>query len=213
MKVALYARVSRDDLHCENQKATLFTWRDRTLSGGDESYYFEEQETTRKSRPVKNKILKDYLEGTYDTIVIVQVGRWARSLIEAVTDIEQIINSGGRFVSIKDSFDFSRKNYNAAAQLSLGIFAAFAQFERELIRERTMDGLATAKKQGKIRGRHPVGCGCGRIGKDGAKHSGPIKPIRDQHNIAVGWEGLKTNPPQNPTQKTEESPQIQQTGV
>jgi len=151
MKVALYARVSRDDLNCENQIRTLNAWLEKNPC--DTSKMFIESETTRKTRPVKESIIKAYRDGEFDTVVIVQIGRWARSIIELVQNVEEIVNQGGRFISIKDGFDFERNRYNAAAQLQLAIFAAFAQFEREIIRERTLAGLDRARAEGKRLGR------------------------------------------------------------
>jgi DNA invertase Pin-like site-specific DNA recombinase len=151
MKVALYARVSRDDLHCENQKLVLDEWckREGVL---DASYFFEEV-SSRKTRPEKEKVLQGFRSGTFDTIVCVKLDRFARSLQELVMDIEGIVNSGGRFVAISNGMDFQKKTYNASQQLMLNIFGSFAQFEREMIRERTLDGLARARAQGRIGGR------------------------------------------------------------
>lgn len=186
MKVALYMRVSRDDLHCENQKRSLETWVERNKP--EFHQYFQEEESTRKTRPIKESVIKAFRNGEFDTIVVHRIDRFARSMIELVQDVESIINSRGRFVSISNSFDFEKSAYTASQQLQLNIFAAFAQFERELIRERTLDGLARAKAWGKIGGRHPKACGCGFKSADGkVVHDGPIKPIRDEANKAIGW--------------------------
>lgn len=151
MKVALYARVSRDDLHCENQKQTLIAWVEREkITDYD---YFEEEVSTRKTRPIKEKIIQDFRAGKYSTIVVTRIDRFARSLQELVMDIEGVVNQGGRFVAISNSFDFEKRTYNASQQLMLNIFGSFAQFEREIIRERTIEGLARVKAQGKKLGR------------------------------------------------------------
>ena len=151
MKVALYARVSRDDLHCENQKLVLDEWVKR--EGASDVKYFFEEVSSRKTRPEKEKVLQGFRKGEFDTIVCVKLDRFARSLQELIMDIEGIVNSGGRFIAISNGMDFQKKSYNASQQLMLNIFGAFAQFEREMIRERTLDGLARAKAQGKKLGR------------------------------------------------------------
>ena len=151
MKVALYARVSRDDLHCENQKIVLDEWTKR--EGVTDAKYFFEEVSSRKTRPEKEKVLQGFRSGEFDTIVCVKLDRFARSLQELIMDIEGIVNSGGRFVAISNGMDFQKKSYNASQQLMLNIFGAFAQFEREMIRERTLDGLARARAQGRIGGR------------------------------------------------------------
>ena len=179
MKTALYARVSRDDLHCENQKLVLDAWAKNNPE--EECTYFQEEMTSRKTRPVKESIIMGFREGKFDTIVIVQMGRWARSLLELVQNIEEVLSKRGRFVIIKDNMDFTKKGYNAAAQLQLSIFAAFAQFEREIIRERTLDGLARAKAQGKKLGR-PFGHGAPMPGLE--KVSELMGKGLDERNIA-----------------------------
>lgn len=151
MRIALYARVSKDDLFNANQKKILFEWAER--NGIKEPLYFEEEMSSRKTRPIKEKVIQLFRKGEIDTIIVTRIDRFARSLQELVMDIEGIINSGGRFVAIMNGFDFDKKGYNASQQLMLNIFSSFAQFEREIIRERTIEGLARVKAQGKKLGR------------------------------------------------------------
>lgn len=153
MKVVLYARVSRDDLNCQNQTRILQEWINRNTTPTDETRIFSEEISSRKTRPIKEQIIKDFRTGRYDTIVVARIDRWARSLTELVFNVHDVINNGGRFVSILNGFDFSNKNFNASQQLMLNIFGSFAEFEREIIRERTLEGLARARSQGRIGGR------------------------------------------------------------
>jgi DNA invertase Pin-like site-specific DNA recombinase len=176
----LYARVSRDDLFCENQLITLKNWAAR--EGIVDYVVLTETMSTRKTRPVKQQMIKDFRAGKFDTVVVARLDRFARSLQELVMDVHEIVNNGGRFVSVLNGFDFSRKTFNASQQLLLNIMASFADFEREIIRERTLEGLARVKSQGKIIGRHPVNCGCGKFG-----HHGFMKPLRDDNLRVIGW--------------------------
>lgn len=155
MKPIFYARVSRDDLFCENQKRVLLEWaiRNGITETDFNNNYVQEEMSSRKTRPKKEAVIKNFRAGVYDCVVVTRIDRFARSLQELVMDIEGIINNGGRFVSIMNSFDFDKKSYNASQQLMLNIFASFAQFEREIIRERTLEGLARVKAQGKKLGR------------------------------------------------------------
>jgi DNA invertase Pin-like site-specific DNA recombinase len=150
-KTALYARVSRDDLHCENQEKILKEWASR--NGITNYEYFFEEISSRKTRPVKERVLLGFRNGEYGTIVVVRIDRFARSLQELIMDIRSVVESGGRFVAIQNSFDFHKGTFNASQQLMLSIFGAFAEFEREIIRERTIEGLARVKAQGKVLGR------------------------------------------------------------
>ena len=190
MRVALYARVSRDDLHCENQVLTLNNWEKNNKQEGDTFIYFKEEISSRKTRPLKEQIMQDFRAGKYDTIVVTRIDRWARSLQELVMNVQEVINNNGRFISILNGFDFDKKKFNASNQLMLNIFGSFAEFEREIIRERTLEGLARVKAQGKISGRHPVNCGCGKRLDDGRVHNGNIKPLRNESNQVIGWKQL-----------------------
>lgn len=199
MKVICYARVSRDDLNCQNQKRTLDMWVERMKP--ESCQYLEEQMSSRKNRPIKEGVLRDFRDGKIDTIVVARLDRWARSTIELVSNIEEVIKAGGRFVCVGNGFDFRKDEYDASMKVQLTMMAAFAEFERGLIRERTFDGLAVAKARGKVLGRHPIGCGCGFRSADGkVRHDGPIKPKRDEHNKVVGWDSppnqtVSNNPP------------------
>lgn len=151
MKVALYARVSKDDLHCENQLGVLKNWCNQ--QGITDFVVLTESESTRKTRPIKNQLKNDFRAGKFDTVVVARIDRWARSLQELVMDVHEIVNNGGRFVSVMNGFDFSRKGFNASQQLMLNIIGSFAEFEREVIRERTLEGLARARLEGRVGGR------------------------------------------------------------
>ena len=121
-----YARVSRDDLHCENQRIVLTEWAVRQGYVLNSTNYLQEEETTRKTRPIKEEVLKRFRSGLNDGIVITRLDRFARSLQELVVDVENIISNNGRFVSVLNGMDFEKKTYNASQQLMLNIFGAFA---------------------------------------------------------------------------------------
>lgn len=163
-KVCLYARVSRDDLHCENQEKILIEYCKRNSIV--DYIYLKEEMTSRKTRPIKEQVMLDFRSGIYDTVVVTRIDRFARSLQELVMNVEEIINNGGNFISIQNNMEFSKKNYNASNQLMLNIFASFSQFEREIIRERTLEGLARVKALGRKLGRHRKDCICGKCGKN-----------------------------------------------
>jgi DNA invertase Pin-like site-specific DNA recombinase len=151
-KVALYARVSRDDLFCENQTRVLRDWAIRNDVPEDGYVLFTETETTRKTRPVKENMIGRFRAGEFDVVVVVRLDRFARSSQEILMNVSEIIEKGGRFVAIAQGFDFSKK-LSAAQSLIFKIFSDFAEFERDLNSERTKDGLARARAQGKKLGR------------------------------------------------------------
>ena len=148
-KSALYCRVSTNKQTTENQKVRLLQY------GIDHKLKFElyeEVESTRKTRPVKQELLQKLRQGEYKEVIIYKLDRWARSSRELILEIQELIDKGVRFVSISDNIDFS----TSAGRLHFQILAAFAEFERSLISERTKEGLARTKMQGTTLGR-PIG--------------------------------------------------------
>jgi DNA invertase Pin-like site-specific DNA recombinase len=145
-KVALYVRVSKRDMNPKNQLYQLIKYVD-----GKELEYtiFEERESTRKTRPVKQEVMKALRNGEYDGVIIWKLDRWARSLQELIMDIDEITNKGKDFIVITQPIDTT----NASGRLFMQILGAFAEFEREIIRERTIAGLERAKAKGKKLGR------------------------------------------------------------
>ena len=147
MKVAIYVRVSRIDLHPENQLRELEQYA--KAMGWDYDIY-EEKESTRKTRPIKQDVFKKAIERKYDLIFIYKLDRWARSLQELINDFHILQIHKVQFRSLKDNITLDEDPRNI---LMIQILGAFAEFERAMIRERTLAGLARAKAQGKKLGR------------------------------------------------------------
>jgi DNA invertase Pin-like site-specific DNA recombinase len=177
MRVALYARVSKaEDQDPENQLLPLREWAARK---GDVEVVGEYVDTasSRDTRPRKEEVLRLARLGLLDAVAFVSLDRWGRTMAELVHELTELPDRGVALISLKEGLNFD----SAAGRLYAHLLAAFADFERERIRERTIAGLHRAKRRGKIRGRHPAGCGCGLSG-----HRGPVKPVR-QGNEIVGW--------------------------
>lgn len=140
MKVALYVRVSTTDGRqtVENQKIILVDYAMRNHLIYD---VFEEEESTRKTRPVKQDLLVKLRNFEYDAVIIYKLDRWARSSTELILDTKELVDKGIGFISLTDNLDFS----SAAGRLQFQILSAFAEFERSLISQRTRDGLARVK--------------------------------------------------------------------
>lgn len=145
-KVALYVRVSSECQTVENQKLRLIEFADTRQYVYD---IFEEVQSTRQTRPVKQDLLAKLRQKQYDAVIVYKLDRWARSSTELILDTKEILDKGVGFISVSDNLDFS----TAAGKLHFQILSAFAEFERELIRERTIEGLRRSKSQGKIPGR------------------------------------------------------------
>lgn len=147
--LALYFRVSTTSQTTDNQKIRLIEYAEKNDCTFD---VFEEVESTRKTRPVKQALLSKLRQNNYDAVVVYKLDRWARSSTELILDTKELLDKGVGFISVSDNLDFS----TAAGKLHFQILSAFAEFERELIRERTIEGLNRARNQGKKPGR-PVG--------------------------------------------------------
>lgn len=145
-KVALYCRVSTSRQTNENQKIRLLQY------ASDMAYKFdlyEEVESSRKTRPVKQELLMKLRKGEYSSVVVFKLDRFARSSRELILEIQELVDKGIGFISISDNLDFS----SSVGRLHFQILGAFAEFERSLISERTKEGIERTKAQGTILGR------------------------------------------------------------
>ena len=147
MKVAIYCRTSKIDQNPENQKIELERY---AKAMGYDYKIFEEQESTRKTRPVKNDIFQDALRKKWDLILVWKLDRWARSMQELINDLELLKQNNVQFKTLKENIVLDD---NPTNKLMINILSSFAQFERDIIRERTIAGLERARQQGKKLGR------------------------------------------------------------
>ena len=145
-RIAIYCRVSTRDQHPENQGIQLEEYAKRM---GYDYKIFEETESTRKTRPVKQDLMNRLRQKEFDGILVLKLDRFARSLSELIMDVKELTDKGIAFISLKDNLDLS----TATGKLQFHILSAFAEFEREIIRERTLDGLSRAKANGSKLGR------------------------------------------------------------
>jgi len=192
MKIAIYCRVSKSDLHLENQ---LLPLKKCAMVEGWEYQLFTEKESSRNTRPVKEELLRKLRNKEFDGVIVSSLDRWCRSVSEFALELEEFNQRNIKFYSNREGFAFDTAIGKAMAQMAM----VFAQLERELIRERTMQGLERAKAQGKKGGRHPKGCGCGRAG-----HNGSVTPIRNESNQIVGWNYQNQTSPVTSTLPTDE---------
>ena len=163
MKVAIYCRVSTEEQTTENQKRVLIEYSNRN---GWEFEIFEETESSRKTRPIQYELYNRLLKKEFDGLLIYKFDRWARSSSELISHMENLINKNIRIISYSESLDLN----SSMGRAMLTILSAFAQLERDLIRERTKLGLARVKAQGKILGR-PKGS------KDNKKRKQKTPPV------------------------------------
>lgn len=145
LKFALYARVSKgEDQTTENQTIQLLEWA-RAQRPPVAYEIIEEAISSRDTRPKKEEVLRRLRLGLLDGVAFVSLSRWGRSTTELVGELRDLHDTGRTVVSLKEGIDLR----TAAGKAMLGMLAVFAEFERDLVRERTLAGLARAKAQGK----------------------------------------------------------------
>jgi DNA invertase Pin-like site-specific DNA recombinase len=89
------------------------------------------------------------LRKEYDGLLIYKFDRWARSTKELIEHIENLVSKDVKIYSYSENIDLN----SSMGRAMLTILSAFAQLERDIIRERTLAGLARARAQGKKLGR------------------------------------------------------------
>ena len=134
-----YARVSTQDQHLHLQLDDLH-------KTGCERVYQEKVSST-KDRPQLARLLESIREG--DTVVVWKLDRLGRSLKELIGLINAFQAKGVGFRSLNDAIDTT----TAQGRLVFNIFASLAEFERDLIGERTKAGLSAARARGRQGGR------------------------------------------------------------
>lgn len=145
-RIALYARTSTVDKQTpENQ---LIQLRDTAKGKPGEFIEYSEQESTRKTRPVKEAILRDLRTGKLDGVWVVSLSRWGRSTVELVGELRELHQLGRQFISLKEGINLD----TAGGRAMVGMLAVFAEFERDLAQERVLAGLERARREGKTLG-------------------------------------------------------------
>ena len=151
MRIALYARVSTTDQSCEMQLREL---RDYAASRGWQvfaEYVDTGWSGARASRPQLDRLLQDARARRFDAVLVWKLDRWGRSVADSIRSIQELVSLGVRFLAVTQNLDTDESN--PMSRFLLHILAAFAELEREMIRERVRAGLRTAKAHGKALGR------------------------------------------------------------
>ena len=95
--------------------------------------------------------MADAAQRKFDCIVVYKIDRFGRSVLHLNQQLAALTSYGVRFIATSQSLDTDEKN--PTSRLLLQILASVAEFEREMIRERTLSGIKAAQAAGKIIGR------------------------------------------------------------
>ena len=148
MRVALYARVSTHDqqtlplqIEAMRQYVTTRGWtiaREVTdISSG------------AKLRPEREALMKAARRREIDAVLVWRLDRWGRSLPDLVVSLKELSELGVGFLSLTEALDLTTPTGRAMA----GLLAVFAEFERDILKERVKAGIAQSRSKGKPHGR------------------------------------------------------------
>lgn len=140
MKIG-YARVSTDDQSLDRQIEAL-------NNEGCERIYKEKISSAKHKRPELERMLDALREG--DIVVVVELTRLGRTVSNLISIVEKFHSIGAHLVSLGEPWMNTK---SAQGELLFHIFASFAEFERDLTRQRIKDGLEVARSRGRKGGR------------------------------------------------------------
>ncbi len=151
VRVGLYARVSTHDQ--QTLPMQLSAMRDYVKRRGWKVILKVEDVGSGASvRARREELLKAARRREVNAIVVWRLDRWGRSLVDLVTTLQELASLQVGFVSLSEALDLTTPSGRALA----GMLAVFAEFERDILRDRVKAGIAQARKEGRPHGRPPT---------------------------------------------------------
>jgi len=147
-RAGLYARVSTNDqqtLVMQNRAMREYAAR----RGWTIALQVREVNSGAARRKAREEVLEAARHRKIDLVLVWRLDRWGRSVTDLLTTLQELEHLGVGFVSLTEALDLA----TPAGRAMAGLLAIFAEFEREVLRERTRAGLAHARKNGKRLGR------------------------------------------------------------
>jgi DNA invertase Pin-like site-specific DNA recombinase len=151
LRLGLYARVSTQE------QQTLALQRDAMTAyaaqrDGVIVLSIEEISSGARERRQREALMQAARRRAIDAIVVWRLDRWGRSLADLIGTLQELHSLGVGFISLSEALDFTTPVGRAMA----GLLAIFAEFEREILRERVKAGIAQARRRGTRHGRPPI---------------------------------------------------------
>lgn len=143
-----YCRVSTEEQNLDMQERAIQNYADQ--KGSELVLYVEKVSSRKNERTELINAMKAATKG--DLFVVYKLDRLARSTKELYELTDKLKEKEVDFVSVHDSFDTSTPTGKAM----FGMLAVFAEFERDIIQQRTKAGLEAARKRGKVGGRPAI---------------------------------------------------------
>lgn len=151
VRAGLYARVSTHDQ--QTLPLQLSAMRDYVSERGwKTALEIQDVGTGASLRPEREQLLKAARRRELDRIVVWRLDRWGRSFLDLVSTLQELASMNVGFVSPTEALDLSTPSGRALA----GMLAVFAEFERDILRDRVKAGIAQARKEGRPHGRPPT---------------------------------------------------------
>jgi putative DNA-invertase from lambdoid prophage Rac len=147
-RAGLYARVSTNDqqtLAMQNRAMREYAAR----RGWMIALQVREVNSGAARREAREKLVEAARRRAIDVVLVWRLDRWGRSVTDLLATLQELEHLGVGFVSLTEALDLT----TPAGRAMAGLLAIFAEFEREVLRERTKAGLAHARKNGKRLGR------------------------------------------------------------
>lgn len=154
MKIATYHRVSTLDQNPALARGELRRAA-RRLGGRIVLTIEETGSGARNDRPGLQRTMDAAKRGELDAVLVYKLDRFGRSALDVLANLRELETAGVRFIAITQGIDV-RPGGDAMSRMMITVLAAVAEFERDLIRERTILGLRKARAAGKRLGRRFV---------------------------------------------------------
>ena len=151
MRCAIYARGSTTDQNCKMQLYELREYISRRYWKNGGEYIDSGFSGAKAIRPALDCLMADAAQRKFDCITVYKIDRFGRSVHHLDQQLASLTSYGVRFIATSQSLDTDEKN--PTSRLLLQILASVAEFEREMIRERTLSGIRAARANGKTLGR------------------------------------------------------------
>lgn len=147
-RAGLYARVSSNDQQTLPMQSR--TMREYTARRGWMiALQVREVNSGAAKREAREKLLEAARRREIDVVLVWRLDRWGRSVTDLLATLQELEHLGVGFVSLTEALDLT----TPAGRAMAGLLAIFAEFEREILRERVRAGLAHARQNGKRLGR------------------------------------------------------------
>ena len=148
LRVGLYARVSTHDQ--KTLPLQLSAMRDYAEKRGwAVAVEVQDVESGAKVRPQREALIEAAKRREIDCVLVWRLDRWGRSLVDLVSSLQELNALDVGFVSLSEALDLTTPSGRALA----GMLAVFAEFERDILRDRVKAGIDQARKQGRPHGR------------------------------------------------------------